>query len=205
MAQDAPRSYTYEEYLALEAHSDVKHEFYDGAILAMAGGSREHSLLKTNLLRRVANALDGRPCRAFDADLRSLVEEANFATYPDVAVACPPAQWSPRDRNALTNPTVLCEVSSPSTAAYDIGEKFDQYARFASLQEYVLVDSERVGVRLFRREGEVWTLHRYGAGDVVALQSIDVRLLVDEIYDGWAELRASGEVGAALAAATPER
>ena len=196
MAQSAPRRYTYEEYLRGEEVSDVKHEFCDGAILAMAGGSRERSLLKTNLLTEVALALRGRPCRAFDADLRSLLEEANFATYPDVAVVCPPARWSPRDRNALTNPTVLFEVLSPSTAAYDTGEKFDHYARFVSLREYVLVESERVGVRVFRRDGDVWTLHRYGAGDTVELPAIDIRLDVDGIYDGWAELRASGEVGA---------
>ncbi len=195
MAEPAGPRVSYEAYLAAEARAAVRHEYCDGVILAMAGGSREHSLVKTNLTALTALALRGRPCRAFDSDLRALVEDRAFATYPDLAVVCGPIRWAARDRNALTNPTALFEVLSPSTAAYDLGEKFDQYASLTSLQEYVVVDSERIGVRLFRRDGDAWTLLRFGAGDVVELRSIQVRLAVSDLYEGWAELRASNPEG----------
>lgn len=101
----------------------------------MAGRTPEHSLLNTNSTARVTVALDGRPWRAFDAELRTLVEVADFATYPDLSLLCGPFQRSPRDPNALTNPTVPFEVLSRSTAAYDLGEKFDRYALLPTLQE----------------------------------------------------------------------
>lgn len=191
MALPAHRRYTYEEYLELEEASETKNEFFEGTILAMAGGTAEHSLLKTNLLVAVAVALRGRPCRAFDADLRSLVEEADFATYPDVSVACGPFVRSERDPNALTNPTVLFEVLSPGTAAYDLGQKFDQYAKLPSLQEYVVIDSERVMARVFRREGEKWSIHGVPANGQLDLESLGIRIAMVDIYDGWEELRAT--------------
>lgn len=191
MAEPGDHRHSYDEYVAFDAASQEKHEYCQGVILAMAGGTPEHSLLKSNLGRHVGNALDGRPCRAFDADLRTLVEVADFATYPDLSVVCGPFQRSPRDPNALTNPTVLFEVLSRSTAAYDLGEKFDRYALLPTLQEYVVVDTERVSVRVFRRDGVSWVLDRYGPGDTVELRSVDARFAVDAVYDGWAELRAT--------------
>jgi Uma2 family endonuclease len=149
MAAPAQRRVTYAEYLALEEQAATKHEYCGGVLVAMAGGSREHSLVKTNLTRRIAEALDGTPSRAFDADLRCLVEATGLATYPDLTVVCGTVRWAERDRDAVTNPTAIFEVLSPSTAGYDLGEKFDHFARIPSLQEYVAIDSERVGVRVF--------------------------------------------------------
>lgn len=191
MSALAPRRYTYEEYLAQEELSEIKHEFCDGAILAMAGGTPEHSLVKFNLGVAVANALRGRPCRAFDCDLRVLAGEADFATYPDLSVVCGQFVRAGRDKNALTNPTALFEVLSHGTAAYDLGEKFDQYCRLPTLREYVVVESERIGARTFRLEGGIWALRRFGVGEMVALPSIGISVGMADIYDGWEELRAT--------------
>ncbi len=191
MADPATRLHTYAEYLLAEEGSAVKHEYYQGHLLAMAGGTVEHSLLKTNLTGLFVAALRGRPCRAFDADLRTRVEASDLTTYPDLAVICGPIARSAIDRNALVNPTLLVEVLSPSTAVYDLGEKFRHYTAIPSLRAYLVVDSSAVGVHLYERDGDRWTVRLFGAGDVVPIGCLEIDLAVDVVYDGWAEVVAA--------------
>lgn len=192
MPSTAHRRHSYAEYLAFEEASDVKHEYCDGAIVAMAGGTPEHSLLKSNLLGLAHAALSGRPCRPFDSDLRVRVPSTTLATYPDLSVICGPLQRDVEDRNAAVNPTLLAEVLSPSTAAYDRGEKLDHYAHLTTLREVVLIDSTRAHVDVYRRLGEkAWERHGYGPGERIPLGSIEVSIELDELYDGWAELVAT--------------
>lgn len=189
MPSTAGRRLSYAEYLAIEQASDVKHEYCEGHVVAMAGGTPEHALLKTNLTVLVGSALRGRPCRAFDADLRVRVPATTLATYPDLTVICGPLVRDAEDRDAATNPTLLVEVLSPSTAGYDRGEKLDHYGRIPTLREVVLVDSARMHVDVYRRLGDAaWERHGYEPGERVPLASLELTLEVDAIYEGWAEL-----------------
>ena len=131
--------YTYAEYVALEASSPTKHEFFDGEIYAMAGGSEDHSALAAEVLRALGNAIGDRPCRAHTSDLRIYVEAVGLATFPDGAVICGPlAQHPPSPRATATNPLVLLEVTSDSSAEYDTGGKLDAYRTIPSLRDYVV-------------------------------------------------------------------
>ena len=181
---------SYAEYLAFEEQSELRHEFCEGVVLAMAGGTGAHARLKTNLTGLVHTALKGRPCQPRDADQRVRVVETDLSTYPDLSVVCGPRVPAADDPHALTNPTVIFEVLSKGTAAYDAGEKFDHYARLPSLQQYVLVDSERVHVYVYTRgEGGTWVRMGHAEGEQVPLRSIDIVLSMEEIYEGWAEER----------------
>ena len=143
--------YTYDEYLAFERDSEMKHEFADGEIYAMAGGSLRHSALAS----RISAALESaRPsdCIAFQSDMRLRVLATGRATYPDASMVCGPIQLDPADPSGttITNPTLLVEVLSPSTEEVDRGSKLEDYQRIPSLQEYVLV-SQHPRVEIYRR------------------------------------------------------
>ena len=173
--------HTYAAYLEVERKSDVRHEFIDGDILAMSGGTPRHALLIANVTGVARSALRG-PCRAYSSDLRVRVPETARATYADVTVVCGPIETHPEDPDAVTNPSVLVEVLSPTTERDDRGEKFAQYRKLPSLRDYVLVAQEHRRVEHFRRaEGGAWTLVERGPGERVEL-SIGASLDVDEIY-----------------------
>jgi Uma2 family endonuclease len=174
--------HTYAEYLALERASDTRHEFIDGEILAMSGGTPTHALLAM----RIGRALDlgAGPCEVYTSDLRVRVAATGRATYADLTVVCGPLACHPEDPDAVTNPSALFEVLSPSTERDDRGEKFAQYRRIPSLRDYVLVAQDKVRIEHFRRQGDgSWALVEHGAGERVEL-SIGVSFAVDEVYRG---------------------
>lgn len=176
------------EYLALEAVSNVKHEFLDGQIYGMAGGTPEHAALAASAVGLLFAQLRQGRCRIYDADLRVRVLETGLTTYPDATVVCGPRERDPEDENAITNPTVIIEVLSRSTEDYDRGDKFDHYKRISSLRQYVLISHRS-------REVEVWTRDDAGAwvkaaasdGGRASLASINAVLDVDELYEAAAE------------------
>jgi Uma2 family endonuclease len=180
--------YTRGEYLALEASSNVKHEYLDGQIYAMAGGTPEHAALAATVIGLLFSQLREGRCRAHDADLRVRVPETGLATYPDVTVICGPRQRDPDDDQAVTNPTLIVEVLSRSTEEYDRGDKFEHYKRLASLREYVLVSHRERSVEVWMRsaDGE-WGCTVSRDGDVAELGSIGARLDVGELYGAAAE------------------
>jgi Uma2 family endonuclease len=174
--------YTYREYLALERGANVRHEFFDGEIYAMAGGTREHAAICANLTTSLSTQLRGRGCQAHSSDLRVRVLETGLATYPDVTVICQHAEQDPEDRNTVTNPVLLVEVLSPSTAAYDRGEKLAHYRRIPSLQEIVLVAHDERLIEVWRREeGDTW-VRREARGGSVMLTAIPAALVVEDVY-----------------------
>jgi Uma2 family endonuclease len=137
MAAPAHRiRYTYREYLALETSSNVKHEFLDGQIYAMAGGTPEHAALAAAAIGLLLPPLRGGPCRAYDTDLRVRMP-TGLATYPDVTVVSGSSERDKDDPQAVTNPTLIVEVLSRSTEEYDRGDKFEHYKSLESLQQYV--------------------------------------------------------------------
>ncbi|XYH98155.1 Uma2 family endonuclease [Sorangium sp. So ce1128] len=186
-------SFTYAEYLEQERASPTKHEFLDGEIFDMAGGTPEHARLAANVMAELRPTLRERPCAVFSSDLRVRVRETGLATYPDVSVVCGQLARDPEDKDAVVNPLVLVEVLSDSTEGYDRGEKFAHYRRIPSLKEYVLVSQEHRRIEVFRRnEDNSWTLYEAGPGERARLASIDAALAVDEIYRGALESSAAG-------------
>jgi Uma2 family endonuclease len=174
--------YSLEEYLRLEEYSNVKHEYLDGQIYAMAGGTPEHGALAVRLTARLLEQLRGRRCSVYSSDVRVRVAVTGLDTYPDASVVCGHEQRDAQDRNALTNPIVLAEVLSPSTEEYDRGEKLTHYKHIASLQEVVLVSHGERRVEVCRREGQSWRVLTWGAGETARLESIGCTIEIDELY-----------------------
>lgn len=188
VASNHPVFYTFREYIAHEAASNVKHEYLEGRIYAMAGGTPEHSALIPSVMTQIGTQLRGSQCRAHMADLRVRVAETGLATYPDLAILCGPWERDPEDKNTVVNPTVLVEVLSPSTAAYDRGEKFEHYKLIPTLQQYVLVAHDRRAIEVWTRDATTeWALIVYGAGETARVDSIGMLLPVDQIYDDASE------------------
>jgi Uma2 family endonuclease len=139
MSLQAKQRLTPEEYLARERQVDTKSEFYDGELFAKAGASRSHNLIVGNVTGELRAQLRGRPCEVYPADMRVKVSETGLYAYPDVVVVCGEPRFEDEHLDTLLNPTVIVDVLSPSTEAYDRGEKFAQYRKLASLREYVLI------------------------------------------------------------------
>jgi Uma2 family endonuclease len=151
---------TVDEYLELEATADTKSEYFDGEIFAMTGATAEHNLIVTNLIRELGSQLEERPCLVYASGQRLKISGTGLYTYPDVTVACGEPKYEEPDRRALLNPTLIVEVLSESTEAYDRGDKFAHYRRLASICDYVLVASDQPRIERFsRQEGrEEWLL-----------------------------------------------
>lgn len=180
--------YTFEEYLVFEASSNAKHEYLDGQIYAMAGGSPEHSALAASIAALISSQVRGGPCRVHSSDLRVRVLETGLTTYPDVTVVCGPWERDPLSSSTVINPKVVVEVLSPSTEAYDRGEKLEHYKRIPSLAAVVLVASERTELEVWSRaEGGAWERALFGKGQRAGLVAIGCALEVDGIYADAAE------------------
>ncbi|MDT4330679.1 Uma2 family endonuclease [Methylomonas sp. MED-D] len=176
--------YTAEEYLSLERSAAIKSEFHDGQIHAMTGASREHNLITINIAGELRRQLKNRPCEAYVNDMRVKAAKARSYHYPDVAVVCGKPEFEDTQLDTLLNPTLLIEVLSPSTEAYDRGAKFADYRKIASLREYLLVIQDQPGIERYLRQGEVWILSEsLGLDANVPLESIDCQLSLREVYD----------------------
>lgn len=162
-----------EEYLHLEEHSDIKHEYIDGQVYAMAGANDAHVTIALNLAALLRNHVRNSGCRVYIADMKVRIQSLNRFYYPDVMVTC-----DDRDRETLVYkqfPNLIIEVLSDSTEAFDRGDKFADYQQIESLQEYVLINTKRQRVECFRRGDDgLWILQSYTSQqDSYQLQSID--------------------------------
>ncbi len=182
MSAEPAARLSYPEYLARERQAEHKHDFIDGLVVAMAGGSPEHARIAGSLARLLGNAIQGRPCAVFSSDLRVRIVETNRSTYPDLTIVCERKQVAPDDPEAVVNPTVLVEVLSDSTEADDRGEKFAHYRRLPSLREYVLVAQKTRRVEVYRRDEERWVLTEHAPGSTFELTSIGASIAVDDVY-----------------------
>jgi Uma2 family endonuclease len=176
--------YTLEEYLRLEEYANVKHEYLDGQIYAMAGGTPEHGAMAVRIGAALLGQLRGRRCNVYSSDVRVRVEATGLDTYPDLSVVCGREERDVHDRNALTNPIVLVEILSPGTEEYDRGEKLDHYKRLPSLREVVLVAHDRPRIEVWRRPDapDQWTLLEFGPGETAHLESIDCDLDLNDLF-----------------------
>lgn len=179
------KCYTPEEYLALERQATIKSEYKNGFITAMAGTSPKHNRIALNFASEIRVRFRGRPCEVYIADVRLRVSPTGLYTYPDVMALCGGGQFEEDGLDTLLNPTMIAEVLSRSTEAYDRGEKFDDYRTLASLREYVLVAQDKVLVELFTRQGEEWVHSEIRDLDgTLVLESIGCAIPLREIYAG---------------------
>ena len=184
MSSAAVQTYlTPEEYLAWERKADIKHEYLRGEIIAMSGASYEHTLITMNISGELYIQLKGTACTVHTNDMRVRTSPETSYFYPDVVVVCDKPRFEDDTFDTLLNPIVLVEVLSPSTQAYDRGEKFKHYQQLTSLQEYILVSQDEVGVERYRRQGTEWQPTEFRSlEDVLSLSSIDCELSLDDIY-----------------------
>lgn len=181
----APRlhRYTFQEYLALEASSTVRHEFFAGEIYAMAGGTPQHAALAMAVGSALLAQTRGGPCRVHSSDLRVRALATGLTTYPDVTVVCGPYETDPQDKNTVLNPRVLVEVTSESTEDYDRGEKLESYQRIASLEAVVLVSHREQLMEVFEREADsTWRRSEARPGASLKLGGLGATLDVADIY-----------------------
>ena len=172
-----------QEYLAFERAAEQRHEYADGEIFAMSGGTWEHSLIASNILGELRSALLDRQCAAHGLDMRIHIPSTGRYTYADALVVCDQPMFTDEARDTLINPMMIVEVLSDSTEKYDRGDKFEQYQTIASLQDYVLVSQKKVRVEHFHRQADgTWVLRVSGPGDRVVLESVGCELAVDRAY-----------------------
>src|SRR5215475_3215142 len=185
MSFQAKQRYTPEEYLALERQAQYKSEYYAGEIFAMAGASRWHNLIVANVVGELRSQLKGRPCTTYPSDMRVKVSPTGLYTYPDVTVVCGEAQFEDNQQDTLLNPTLIVEVLSESTEAYDRGGKFAHYRKLTSLMEYVLITQTKPDIEHYVRQPDNrWLLAEADSlHDTLYLPSIACHLALAEVYD----------------------
>ncbi|HZP84547.1 MAG TPA: Uma2 family endonuclease [Chthonomonadaceae bacterium] len=184
-AQQRKRYYTPEEYLALERDAEFKSEYLDGQIYAMSGGSPEHNSIAVNVASELRTQLKDKPCRVFSSDMKVRTSLLGLYSYPDVTVVCGAMRFHDEHRDVLTNPTLIVEVLSPSTEAFDRGKKFANYQRIASLTDYVLIAQDEARIDHYvRQPDDQWLLSSaVGLDAKLVLVSIGCTLLLSEVYD----------------------
>lgn len=174
---------SYADYLTAEQNSDFRHEFIDGVIVAMAGGSDEHNAIAARLAKVLGNRETGR-CRYYTADQRFWIASRRRGRYADGSIICGPPEHPAHDAQATTNPTIVIEVLSPSSEGDDDGDKRSDFQSLASVEAYVLAAQDQRRVKVYRRAGGEWRVATYGDGDSFELPSLSAPILVREIYDG---------------------
>lgn len=180
------QKFTVEEYLAMEEAAMEKHEYYAGEIFAMSGAKVPHNEISGNLYVALHTRLKGKKCKPYNSDQRIHIEANALFTYPDLSVVCGEVITRHNDNMNVLNPTVIIEVLSSPTKNYDRGEKFMLYRDIPTLQEYILVDSERVHIEVFRlNAAHRWELEEYhSTEDQLHIKAINEAIPVAEIYDG---------------------
>jgi len=177
---------TFDEWLEGErANVEGRSEFVNGEVFAMTGASLTHNAIVSNINREISIQLKGRPCQVYANDLKVFIRSAKAGKYPDLVALCGDPELLDDRRDVLLNPSLIVEVLSESTEAYDRGDKFALYRQLPSLQEYLLVSQNRVGIELYSRGADGrWILTDYTAlDDRVPLASIDCTLALAEVYD----------------------
>lgn len=176
---------TPQEYLAVEREAEVKSEYFNGEMFAMSGASRKHNLIVTNIVAELRQQMKGRPCEVYPNNMRVKVSATGLYTYPDAIVVCGEPRFEDAHVDTLLNPTLVVEVLSASTAAYDRGQKFGHYRWVESLSEYVLVSQDECKVEHYAKQSDRQWLQTVvqSLEAEVKLDSIQGVLQLREIYD----------------------
>ena len=177
--------WTPKEYLAMERKAKYKSEYFNGQIIAMAGASKRHNLITTNVSGEFYLQFKKRSCEVYSSDMRVKVSESGLYTYPDVVAVCDRARFDDTQKDTLLNPTVIVHVLSNSTKGYDLGTKFAHYRKLDSLQEYLVISQTKYHVEHYvRQPNKQWLLSEYESlSDIIELPSINCQLAMTDIYD----------------------
>lgn len=175
-----------EDYLAIEQEANTRYEYHDGIIYAMAGGSIEHGLISGNTYGELKFGLreNGSDCIVINSDVKLHVESLNKFLYPDVMVVCNEIERSTKENNAIINPSVIVEVLSNSTEAYDRGDKFFAYQQIASLKEYILIHQYKAQVEIYTRKNDLWRITRIeGLGESFLISALGISINLKNVYE----------------------
>ena len=174
-----------EEYLALERKAEFKSEYMDGVVFALAGASKRHNLIVANVIITLGEQLKGRACRVYPSDLKVRLPNSKRFFYPDVSVVCGEDDFADDKQDVILNPSLIVEVSSENTAAFDRGKKFLSYQQVTSLQEYLLVSQDEILIEGYARQGnDTWLYTKViGLEGRLTLQSIECKLALKDVYD----------------------
>ncbi|MFK8103436.1 MAG: Uma2 family endonuclease [Saprospiraceae bacterium] len=178
---------TVKEYITQEQESNTKYEYHDGEIFALAGGSLNHGLLCGNIYAELRGKLKSKKssCKPYTSEIKLNIKDRKSYVYPDSMVICGALETSELDENSVTNPTLIVEVLSKSTANYDRGDKFFLYKQIPSLQEYILIEQDRPQVDVFYKKPgtDLWSISRFeGLENKIKLQSIKIEISMAELY-----------------------
>ena len=173
------------EYLEIERHSEIKHEYINGRMYAMPGASEPHNTIALNVASSLKLQMRGRDCRAYMADMRVNISPTGRYVYPDVVAVCGERRFEDAEVDTLLNPTAIVEVLSDTTEKYDRGDKFDHYRTIASLREYVLVSQNTMRVDHYVLNDGQWVFSAATAAEErIALSSVGCEITLADIYEG---------------------
>jgi len=174
-----------EEYIQHERESDTKYDYHNGDIYALAGGTLNHTKLCGNIYAELRSKLKNLDCNPYTSEAKLSIEKKNTFVYPDSIVICGEIATSEKDKNAITNPTLVVEVLSKSTAHYDRGDKFHLYRQIPSLQEYMLIEQVKPVVEVYykKERNDLWQISRIeGLDQSINLQSLEIEISMAELY-----------------------
>lgn len=184
MLQAQSNFFTPDEYLQLEEKSEDKHEYFQGEIFAMAGGSYNHNMIAGNFYAALHHFTASRPCTAFTSDMRLWIPQKQLYTYPDAMMVCGEPKFMQGRTDTITNPLLIVEVLSKSTQEYDRGLKFEAYRTIPSLQDYLMLDQDRVHLECFHKlADDRWVLTEiYTSEALIQLESHNFMVPVTDLY-----------------------
>jgi len=179
--------FTVSEYIQHEIETGQKYEYHDGQIYALAGGTLAHALLIGNIYAELRTALRNKEanCKPITSEAKLYIKSFNKYVYPDSMVICGPIERPEENKEAVSNPILIVEVLSKTTAEYDRGDKFHFYRQIPSLQEYVLIEQDRYIVEVYSKKAknDLWRISRYeGLNQLIKLQSLDIEISMSELY-----------------------
>ena len=175
--------YSLSEYFKQEIESQTRHEYIDGKIVAMTGGTPNHNRIIGNLLVALHTALRDQLYAVFVTDQRLWIPERRIATYPDIMIMPEPLSYQEGRKDTLINPILITEVLSSSTANYDREDKFAAYRTIATFQEYLLISQERCYIEQFQKEGDRWFFTAYETEAFIHLKSLGIEVAIADIYN----------------------
>lgn len=176
---------SYQDYINVEEATGIKHEYHQGTVVAMSGGTIEHSLISKSVLVLLDNALKQKKknCKLLNSDAKLHIETSNKFLYPDAMVICGEIEKPKNEVSSVVNPTVIIEVLSKSTEAYDRGDKFYFYRQVPSLKEYILIDQYKPLADIHTKNGDFWSIKRVqGLGSKLEITSLEMYLDLSDVY-----------------------
>ncbi|KOR30845.1 hypothetical protein TI05_13340 [Achromatium sp. WMS3] len=185
MLAQAITKVTAQEYLLTERASAIKHEFIDGEVFAMAGASKKHNQIASNLVRIIGNQILHKPCSIYSSDMRVKIEKANKYAYPDIVITCENEDFEDKEEDTLLNPIIIIEILSDSTESYDRGNKFFYYRQIDSFIEYILVSQKKFHIEKYTRQtNNSWLYSEFNIIDAqFELSLISCTISLQEVYD----------------------